>query len=484
MELLTTRRTLKVDTVNRRLVTGLLCSTLLWWVPGSLALGQVAAGPAAPMSGGAASPTSASTATAVALASAETDDPVVVRRTATATVGRSHMAYPHRTNGPTTVGDVVLTAYQVAASVAPRSCNLDVSLLAAIGQVESGNLAGRRLDSDHRPVPPVLGPVLNGAGGSSAIPDTDGGAWDGDKTWDRAVGPLQLIPSTWRLAGVDLDGDGERHPQDIEDAAGAAMVYLCAVGADLASDMGLRSAIYAYNHSDSYVELVLAWKNTFDNQLLDPAQGETPLLHLASAYQQAISRVHMTSARTAHALRSSGTVSADMPAAGQVLAKRHGTQPGDRTGPHGEMKESGKKPGAAAAGPSPSASPSSSTGSGPVRAAPSASASQTPVNRPGAGAPVSQNPVPPSSTGADAPTAADPTPTNQAPPPNEPTPAQQPAPPQEDCLTLVESTPVDPAASADPTSPGTAPVCPATGDTPTEAPASAQPDAAATKPTS
>ena len=103
-------------------------------------------------------------------------------------------------NGPTPVGDVVLTAYQVAASVAPQSCNLEVSLLAAIGQVESGNLAGRRLDSDHRPVPPVLGPVLNGSGGFAAIADTDGGEWDGDRVWDRAVGPLQFIPSSWQLA--------------------------------------------------------------------------------------------------------------------------------------------------------------------------------------------------------------------------------------------------------------------------------------------
>jgi hypothetical protein len=487
MELFLRGRTVEIDAVNRRLVAGLLCSTLLWWAPGSIALGQVAVGATAPTSGGAAPPTSASTATAVALASAVTDDPVVVRRTVTATVGRSNVAAPNRSNRSTTVGGVVLSAYRVAASLAPESCNLDVSLLAAIGQAESGNLAGRRLDADHRPVPPVLGPVLTGGGGFAAIPDTDGGFWDGDTAWDGAVGPFQLLPSTWRVAGVDLDGDGERNPQDIEDAAGAAMVYLCSAGADLSTGMGLRSAIYAYNHSDSYVDLVMAWKNTFDTQGLDPAQGEAPLLHLATAYHQAVSRVDKTSARTAHALRSGGTVGPDMPAAGQVLAKQHRTQPSDKTGPHREMKESGKKPGAAAAGSSPSASPSvsssSSAGSGPARAAPSASASQMPVNRPDAGAPVSQNPMPPSSTGADAPTAAHPTPTNQASPPNEPTPAQQPAPPQEDCLTSVESTPVEPAASTDPTSPGTAPICPAAGDTPTEAPASAQPDAAATKPT-
>ena len=33
---------------------------------------------------------------------------------------------------------------------------------------------------------------------------------DGDDVWDRAIGPLQFIPTTWALAGVD--GDAESYP--------------------------------------------------------------------------------------------------------------------------------------------------------------------------------------------------------------------------------------------------------------------------------
>ncbi len=37
---------------------------------------------------------------------------------------------------------------------------------------------------------------LNGANGTQAIRDTDAGQLDGDSIWDRAVGPMQFIPST------------------------------------------------------------------------------------------------------------------------------------------------------------------------------------------------------------------------------------------------------------------------------------------------
>ncbi len=161
------------------------------------------------------------------------------------------------------LGSAVLAAYSLAAASAPAGCQLPVSLLAAIGQVESGNLAGQRLDTRHRVVPALLGPVLDGSP-FLAVPDTDAGQWDGDKVWDRALGPMQLIPASWRVVGVDMDGDGLRDPQDIDDAAGAAMVYLCAGGRDLATPAGLNEAVLSYNHSSDYLRTVLAWKAVFD----------------------------------------------------------------------------------------------------------------------------------------------------------------------------------------------------------------------------
>src|SRR4051794_22767442 len=64
----------------------------------------------------------------------------------------------------------VLTAYLQAVAAAPPECHLSVSLLAAIGQVESGNLAGR-LDDHNRAVPAILGPALDGHG-TRKIADT------------------------------------------------------------------------------------------------------------------------------------------------------------------------------------------------------------------------------------------------------------------------------------------------------------------------
>jgi hypothetical protein len=159
--------------------------------------------------------------------------------------------------------DAVAVAYTQAAALAPSSCHITASLLAAIGQVESGNLAGHGLDSQNRVTPEILGPPLDGSP-FQAIKDTDQGLWDGDRRWDRALGPMQLIPSSWRIVGVDIDDDGVRDPQDLDDAAGAAMLYLCAGGRDLTTPTGLRDAVLSYNPSMAYLQLVLKWKTVFD----------------------------------------------------------------------------------------------------------------------------------------------------------------------------------------------------------------------------
>ena len=166
-----------------------------------------------------------------------------------------------RPDGATSVPEVLWSAYRSAVDSAPSSCRLPVELLAAIGQVESGSLAGRGLDRRHRAVPAVLGPVLDGRG-FAAISDTDDGRFDGDTTWDRAVGPMQFIPSTWQRWGRDGNSDGTRDPQNVEDAAFSAAAYLCADSRDLSSAAGLRSAILSYNHSEAYLADVLALMRT------------------------------------------------------------------------------------------------------------------------------------------------------------------------------------------------------------------------------
>jgi membrane-bound lytic murein transglycosylase B len=164
------------------------------------------------------------------------------------------------TNG---IPAAALAAYQRAAQVidsADPSCNIEWPLIAAIGRVESnhGTYGGNSLTDDGVSTPGIIGIPLNGRNGTQRIADTDAGEWDRDKTYDRAVGPMQFIPSTWRVVGVDGDGDGKRNPQDIDDAALATAVYLCSGDENLGKRAGQESAVYRYNHSQDYVNLVLS----------------------------------------------------------------------------------------------------------------------------------------------------------------------------------------------------------------------------------
>ena len=156
-----------------------------------------------------------------------------------------------------------LAAYQRAETTinqAAPACHLPWQLLAAIGRVESdhGRAQGNVLGSNGIATPGIFGPALDGSNGTQAVADTDGGTFDGDTTSDRAVGPMQFIPSTWSTVGVDADADGQRNPQDINDAALAAAVYLCSGAEDLSTPTGQQGAVARYNHSATYVDEVLA----------------------------------------------------------------------------------------------------------------------------------------------------------------------------------------------------------------------------------
>jgi hypothetical protein len=175
-------------------------------------------------------------------------------------------AEPAAATGPLTRSGIparVASAYVAGAARADAispGCHLDWSLLAGIGRVESDHArtGGSRLTAGGRATPAIYGPRLTGGSGMSAVHDTDHGALDGDTVWDRAVGPMQFLPGTWRAYAIDGDGNGVTDPQDIDDAAATAGHYLCSGRGDLSTAGGRLTAVYRYNHSSSYATLVLS----------------------------------------------------------------------------------------------------------------------------------------------------------------------------------------------------------------------------------
>ncbi|NYI90530.1 membrane-bound lytic murein transglycosylase B [Amycolatopsis endophytica] len=138
-------------------------------------------------------------------------------------------------------------------------CRVSWATLAGIGRIESnhGRYGGAVLRDNGLPSKAIIGVPLDGSPGIRAIGDSDGGRFDGDPNYDRAVGPMQFLPSTWAKWG------GGYNPQQIDAAALAAAKYLCAGGRDMAAAGGWWSGILSYNNSVDYGQKVFGLADAY-----------------------------------------------------------------------------------------------------------------------------------------------------------------------------------------------------------------------------
>lgn len=158
----------------------------------------------------------------------------------------------------TGVSVAALQAYGNAAEILRQTrpqCGIGWTTIAGVGAVESkhGTHGLSRIDGEGNIFPHILGPVLDGSAGVMLIKDTDKGKYDGNSRYDRAVGPFQFLPETWQKYGRDANGDKVADPNNIDDAALTAGVYLCHSGGNLASAVGWRKAVLTYNNSEGYL---------------------------------------------------------------------------------------------------------------------------------------------------------------------------------------------------------------------------------------
>jgi len=162
---------------------------------------------------------------------------------------------------------VVIDAYfRASIQMAERrsGCGISWDQLAGVGLIESrhGSYGGNTVGQDGRTSGEILGPVLDGDP-FAAIADSEGGALDGNTEWDRAVGPMQFIPTSWEIYGLDGNADGVRDPHNLYDAAYAAAEHLCRGYTGIQNDGVYRRALLGYNRSAVYGSDVMAARRNY-----------------------------------------------------------------------------------------------------------------------------------------------------------------------------------------------------------------------------
>lgn len=143
----------------------------------------------------------------------------------------------------------------IGLSVVKPECKLSWNTLAGVGWVEShhGTIFGGYITPNGTVSEPIYGIPLDGTNDTKKLPDFDDGNFDGTAEFDRAVGPMQIIPPTWAAWNSDGNNDGFADGQNIDDAALAAGRYLCFSGGDMSTVKGWQDGIFGYNQVQKYM---------------------------------------------------------------------------------------------------------------------------------------------------------------------------------------------------------------------------------------
>lgn len=141
----------------------------------------------------------------------------------------------------------VMQALQSASQI---DCKVPWFVLGGLSKVESDHANNGALDAQGNTTSAIFGPQIT---------------WLGT----QARGPFQFIPSSWELFGQG------GNPDNIDDSAAAAARHICASAGGKTDEASLRKGIFGYNHSEDYVNTVMAWARQYSATTVQPATKDT-----------------------------------------------------------------------------------------------------------------------------------------------------------------------------------------------------------------